>query len=278
MFVPGNNERMIRKASQLSPDSVIVDLEDAVPENQKEEARRLILNLLPNLDWGGKELCVRINPLYSPHFYRDIVLVSGLDVVDCIVVPKAEGDLGFLHKATGKKLEPMVETPRGFLRIEDIVRSEGVVAVTYGLGDLAHYLGGKVEAYEGNDYVRTAIVMAARAYGVDPVDRVFFDVRNLDAFRKDCIEAKAMGFVGKQVIHPDQVVIANEVFSPSPEELEWARRVVEAYERAVKEGRGAIELNGELIDAMHYRMAKDLLSKFGSPTHTKDKSSSMNSQ
>ncbi|MCG2863548.1 MAG: CoA ester lyase [Vulcanisaeta sp.] len=260
LFVPGNNEHMIRKAAlELNPDSVIIDLEDAVPVNAKEDARRLIRELLPQLDWGNKELCVRVNAPDTPWFYGDVDTVMRIDNVRCIVVPKAEFSLDFIYRATGREIEPIIETARGLLNLEDIVRSEGVTAVSYGVADFALSVGGSLQAYESNQVIKTMVVAAARAYGVDPIDRVYFDIKDLDGFRRDCVEAKSLGFVGKQVIHPSQIPIANEVFSPSKEEVEWARRVVEAYERAVKEGRGAINLDGKLVDYVHYRLARRIL-------------------
>ncbi len=260
MFVPGNNEHMIRKAAlELNPDSVIIDLEDAVPVNAKEDARRLIRELLPQLDWGNKELCVRVNAPDTPWFYGDVDTVMRIDNVRCIVVPKAEFSLDFIYRATGREIEPIIETARGLLNLEDIVRSEGVTAVSYGVADFALSVGGSLQAYESNQVIKTMVVAAARAYDVDPIDRVYFDIKDLDGFRRDCVEAKSLGFVGKQVIHPSQIPIANEVFSPSKEEVEWARRVVETYERAVKEGRGAINLDGKLVDYVHYRLARRIL-------------------
>ncbi len=260
LFVPGNNERMIRKAAlELRPDSVIIDLEDAVPVNEKENARKLIRELLPQLNWGNKELCVRVNDPRTPFFYADIDTVYRIDHVKCIVIPKAEFDLGFVYKATSREIEPLIETAKGLLRLEDVVRSEGVTAVSYGIADFALSVGGSLKAYEPNQIIKTLVVSAARAYGIDPIDRVYFDIGNLEGFRMDCIEAKSLGFAGKQVIHPSQISIANEVFSPSDEEVNWARRIVEAYEGAVKEGRGAISLDGQLVDYVHYRLARRIL-------------------
>ncbi|WP_069807396.1 HpcH/HpaI aldolase/citrate lyase family protein [Vulcanisaeta thermophila] len=260
LYTPGNNEKMIRKAAlEIDADSVIIDLEDAVPIGNKDDARRLIRELLPQLDWGNKEVCVRVNAPDTPFFYDDVSTVSRIDVVKCIVVPKAEVDLSFLYKATGREIEPIIETARGLLRIEDIVRSEGVTAVSYGVADYALSVNGDVKAYEQNPVLKTLVVAVAKAYGVDPIDRVFFDIKDSEGFRRDCMEAKALGFVGKQVIHPSQVEIANEIFMPSKEEIEWARRVVEAYESAVKAGRGAISLEGQLIDNVHYKLAKRIL-------------------
>ncbi|WP_243678089.1 CoA ester lyase [Vulcanisaeta distributa] len=185
-----------------------------------------------------------------------------IDVVKCIVIPKAEFDLSFVYKATGREIEPLIETARGgLLKVEDVVRSEGVTAVSYGgAADFALSVGGVVKTYEQNQVLKTMVVSAARAYGgVDPIDKVFFDIKDIEGFRRECVEAKSMGFIGKQVIHPSQIPVANEVFSPSEEEINWARRVVEAYERAVKEGRGAISLEGQLVDYVHYKLAKRIL-------------------
>ncbi|GGI79187.1 CoA ester lyase [Vulcanisaeta souniana JCM 11219] len=251
---------MIRKAAlELRPDSVIIDLEDAVPVDEKETARKLIRELLPQLDWDGKELCVRVNDPRTPFFYADIDTVYRIDPVKCIVIPKAEFDLGFVYKATGREIEPLIETAKGLLRIEDVVRSEGVTAVSYGIADFALSVGGSLKAYEPNQVIKTFVVSAARAYGIDPIDRVYFDIKNLEGFRMDCMEAKSLGFVGKQVIHPSQVLVANDVFSPSEEEVNWARRIVEAYEKAVRDGRGAINLDGQLVDYVHYKLAKRVL-------------------
>lgn len=260
LYTPGNNERMIRKAAaEINADSVIIDLEDAVPINYKDDARRLIKDLLPQLDWGDKEVCVRVNGLDTPFFYDDISVVSKIDTVKCIVVPKAENDLSFIYRATGKEVEPIIETAKGLLRIEEVVRSEGVTAVSYGIADYALSVNGDVKAYEQNPLLKTLVVAVAKTYGVDPIDRVFFDIKDTEGFRRDCIEAKSLGYVGKQVIHPSQVEIANEVFAPSKEEIEWAKKVVEAYENAVRMGKGAISLEGQLVDNVHYRLAKRIL-------------------
>ncbi len=121
LYVPANNERMIRKAAlELSPDTVILDLEDSVPPEEKEKARELLLRLVPELDWSGKELCVRVNPLDTPFFYADMNLVLRLDKAECVVVPKAEAPLSFIHKGTGRRIEPLIETAGGLLRIEDV--------------------------------------------------------------------------------------------------------------------------------------------------------------
>lgn len=260
LYVPGNNERMIRKAAlELSPDSVILDLEDSVPPEEKDIARDLLMRIVPQLDWGTKEVCVRVNPMWTPYFYKDIELVLKLDVVKCVVVPKAEVPLDFVYQATGRSVEPLIETARGFIKMEEIVRSEGVAAVSYGVADFALSVGGYHRAYEGNQAIKTLVVAAARAYGVEPIDKVYFDLKDLEGFRRECAEAKALGFVGKQVIHPSQIPIANEVFSPTEEEIRQAERIVKAYEEARARGRGAIRVDDQLVDYVHYQLARRLL-------------------
>ena len=259
LYVPANSEKMIRKSTELEADSVIFDLEDAVPPEEKENARNLLSKLVKELEWGKKELCVRINPLQTVESFSDLLTVSKLEKINCIVVPKAENDLSFLHKATGKILIPLIETAKGLVKIEDIIRSEGVSAVSYGIADLSLSLGGDYKFYERNEYVKTLIVSVAKAYDVDPIDKVYFDLKDLEGFKRECEEAKKLGYVGKQVIHPSQIGIANTVFSPSKEEIEWAMRVVDAYEKARKEGRGAIRLDDKLVDYVHYRIAKRIL-------------------
>lgn len=261
MFVPAINEKMIRKSTELEADSIIFDLEDSVPYEEKENARQLLKRLLKELTWNKKELCIRVNPLYTKEGLKDLIFVSELDV-DTVIIPKAEENLGFVYKVTGKNIEPLIETPKGFLKIEDLVRSEGVVAVSYGAADFSLHVGGELKVYESNEYIMTKVVVVARAYDVDPIDKVYFDLKNLNGFEEECKVARGLGYVGKQVIHPSQIPIANKIFSVSEEEIAWARRVIEAYENAVKEGRGAIRLDDKLIDNVHYKIAKRILQDY----------------
>ena len=263
LYVPANNPRMIAKAAATEADSILFDFEDAVPPDEKESARRSLGSALRKADWGHRELGVRINVPGTPDGERDLAALAAEPLISMLVVPKAESDLSPLSKATGKALIPIVETARGVLRIEDVIRSEGVVAVTYGAGDLATSVGGDVEAYGRNVYVKTRLVIAAAAYGLEAIDRVFFDLEDDDGFRTEALEAKRLGYVGKQVVHPKQVRLANEVFSPTEDEIRWAREVVQAYEEAAQQGRGAIRVRDRLVDAVHYRGAKKTLERAG---------------
>ncbi len=261
LFVPGNDERKIRKSCDLNSDSVILDLEDSVPAGEKEKARELLGSLLKELSWGGREVCVRINPIHTREGVEDLAYVARWDNVSCIMIPKAENDLGFIYRATGKNIFPLVETSRGFLRIEDIARSEGVVAITWGPADLALSVGGSPDAYENNQFIRALVAIVASSYGVDAIDKVYFNIEDLEGFRRDALEAKRLGYVGKTLIHPKQIDIANEIFTPSRQEIEWALKVVEVFEEVSKSGRGAARLGSEMIDVVHYRIAKKILSR-----------------
>ena len=263
--MPGNNEKMIVKSTTLPADSIILDLEDSVPFDSKEGARDLICRMLASLDWGTRELCVRINGLSTPFGKQDIEALGKVQTLDCFVVPKSEADLSWLHSETGKGLIPLIETAKGLSSIMGIASSNGAVALSYGAGDLAASLGGAFTAYLDNPYVMTQIVVAARSCGIDPIDDVFFDVQNIKEFQRQAENAKSLGFVGKQVVHPTQVEVANKVFSTSEAELLKAKRIVEAYEESKSKGKGAFKLNGELVDEVHYRAAKAALK--GSPKH-----------
>jgi len=263
LYVPANNPRMIAKAAVIEADSIVFDLEDAVPTQEKESARRSLGSAFRKADWGHRELGVRMNAPGTPDGERDLAVLAAEPMVSMLVVPKAESDLSPLGKATGKALIPIIETARGVLRVEDVVRSEGAVAVTYGAGDLATSVGGDVEAYGRNVYVKTRLVIAAAAYGIEAIDRVYFDLEDDEGFRAEALEAKRLGYVGKQVVHPTQVRLANEIFSPTEEEIRWAKEVVKEYEEAARQGRGAIRVRDRLVDAVHYRGAKKTLERAG---------------
>jgi citrate lyase subunit beta/citryl-CoA lyase len=259
LYVPGNNEKMIRKAATLNCDSVILDFEDAVPAGEKETARRLATRLASELDWGKRELCARPNSVRSPDGRLDLKKLKDVTRLDSIVVPKAENDLSFVHSFTGKNVIPVIETAKGLRELETVLRSKGVVAVGYAAADFALSVGGSVSAYLENAYVKTKIVVTARYLGIDAIDNVFFDLDDLELFRRQASDARDLGFVGKQLIHPSQIEAANEIFSPTKDELAWADQVVREYERARDAGKGAMRVDGELVDEVHYRLAKRIL-------------------
>jgi len=259
--VPGNNQKMIAKAANLGADSVILDLEDAVPEESKDDARSTVVRLSQEIDWGRLELCVRINPKGTTHFGRDIAVLSDCPRIDCIVIPKAEGDCSPIGSRTRKSLIPVVESAAGLMRVREVAASKGAVAISYGAADFAASVGGSVPAYLDNLAVKTMIVAAAAEADLDAIDNVFFDLDDTKGFRKQAAAARALGFVGKQVVHPSQVRLANEAFSPSRKEIEWANRVLDEMGGAKGERRGAITIDGSLVDAVHSRLAKDIIER-----------------
>lgn len=259
LFVPANDERKIRKASGLAADSIIFDLEDAVPIEEKTRAREILSTLLKSMDWGKRELCVRINKVNSRYSKEDLKLAAHHPRLHSIVLPKTEGIPSNLSKTSGKSLIPLVETAKGLLSLEKIVRADGVSAVSYGPADFAFSVGGQTAVYSRSAYVKTQIAVISSAYGVDCVDCVFFDLSNLEGFKAEAQESRDLGFVGKQLVHPSQIPVANQIYSPSEQERVEARKVVEAYEKSALQRVGAIRLDEKLVDAVHYRRAKRLL-------------------
>jgi Citrate lyase beta subunit len=263
LFTPGNVERRIRKVGELAvkPDTVIFDLEDAVPPNEKDKARAMLGSLLPQVDLGGVEVCVRVNSLRTREGLEDLIALSRWDKVSCVMIPKVESpaEVLIVHSVSGRNAIPLVETSKGFLRLEDIVRAEGVIGVTWGISDLSFSIGSSIDALDANEFIRTAIPLVASAYGVEAYDTAYLKIEDLDGFKRSCEKAKALGYTGKLLIHPNQVEIANRVFSPSEREVEWARKVVLAFEEAMRRGLGAIRVDDQLVDVVHYKKAKAIL-------------------
>lgn len=264
LFVPGNDEKKIRKSLTLAADSIIFDLEDAVPESGKVAARELLQRIVKELDFDPKkiEVCVRVNKKANGEYSeQDLAAVQGMENVDSIVLPKIEFGAGKIHETTGKNLVLLVETARGMYNLREISESNGAVAIAFGPQDYANSVHGSVQAYISNPSVLAEIVAAARSNDIDPIDGVYFELKNLVGFRKVAETARDIGCSGKQVVHPSQIEIANTVFSPSEAELKEAAEIVELYEQAEKSNTGALRVNDQLVDAVHYRRAKDLLAR-----------------
>jgi len=263
LFVPANEEKKIRKSLALGADSIIFDLEDAVPPSGKAEARKNLGSLLKELEWNSsQELCVRVNKVGTNSYSADdLAGVKSIRKVDSIVLPKIEADATEIHEYTGKTIIGLVETARGLNDIGEIAKSKGMVALAFGPQDYANSVKGNVVAYLSNSSVLSTMVAAARANNLDPIDGVYFELANLEGFRETAQIARNLGCAGKQVVHPSQIAIANEVFSPTKEEILEATRIVELYERAEKNNTGALRVDDKLIDAVHYRQAKDLLGR-----------------
>ncbi len=279
---------MAGKALASAADAVFLDLEDAVAPDEKPQARKKVIDALEELDWRGRSTLYRVNALDTPYFYRDligVVEVAG-DRLDGVLVPKAQRpeDLHVaatlllqLELATGLepgkiKLEAQIESAGGLANIDGIAgATERLGALHFGPGDFAASLRmpyrsiGAMdewdEAYPGHrfHYAMHRIVVAARAAGLRAIDGPLADYRDEEGLRKSCLLARSLGFDGKWCIHPAQIEVVNEVFSPTEKEVEWAGRVMTAYEEASAAGTGAISVDGQMVDAASIRMAQNTL-------------------
>ena len=291
LATPGSNPRMIAKALASDADVVMIDLEDAVVPDAKAAARSTVADALREGSWQGRPRTFRMNALDTPWFVRDLVEVieGARGQVDRIVVPKVgrpedvytvETILASLEVAAGAQhpiaLETQIESAAGLARCEAIATaSPRVEALVFGPGDYAASLRMPLAAigmpdrwdtdYPGHrwDYPLQRVLVAARAAGVRAIDGPYADFRDHDGFRRSCLTARALGYDGKWCIHPEQVPIANEVFSADEAELSWSREVLAANAEAEREGRGSFALNGQMVDAATLRMARATLARRG---------------
>ncbi len=280
-FVPGANEKMFIKSLSTDADSLILDLEDAVTPDNKDTARLLIQDWLKTVDFKGKEKTVRINPLDSPWGIEDIAIIMQ-GQPDALVVPKVSTlqELEQLDDEITKweqqlKLPKLsvdlilitTETPSSILNLPTFTQCKRVDALSWGAEDLAAALGSSRNRGPDGSYLdifkhcRNMTLISASAGGVQPIDTVFVDFRDSNGLERDCQEASWMGYTGKMTIHPDQIAIVNRAFSPSDEEVETAKQLVEAFAAAEKEGLMAITFEGQMVDVPHLNRAKKLLAR-----------------
>jgi citrate lyase beta subunit len=279
---------MAGKALASSADAVFLDLEDAVAPDEKAEARKKVVHALKELDWRNRPTLYRVNDLDTPYFYRDLIEVveEAGDRLDSILIPKAQRPedlhaaatlLTQIELAAGLepgeiRLEAQIEGAEGLVNIDGIAHAtDRLEALHFGPGDFAASLRmpqtsiGTMdewdEGYPGHriHYAMQRIVVAARAAGLRAIDGPVADYRDEEGLRKSCLLARSLGFDGKWCIHPDQIEIVNEVFSPTEKEVEWAKKVVKAYEEAGAAGRGAITVDGQMVDAASIKMAWNTL-------------------
>jgi citrate lyase beta subunit len=293
LAVPATNRKMVEGALASEADAVFLDLEDAVAPGRKAEARRDVVRAVEELDWRGRPTLFRVNALDTRWFYRDVIEVAeGTGgALDAILIPKVNRPED-LHAVSvlldgieleaglepGRvRLEAQIETAEGLTNIDAIARStDRLQALHFGPGDFAASLGMPQtsigtrdewdEAYPGHrfGYVMQRIVVASRAAGLRAVDGPVADHRDEEGLREACRVARSLGFDGKWCIHPAQIPIVNEIFSPTKQEIEWAEKVVEAYEEADAAGSGAVSVDGQMVDAASIRMARNTLDLAGS--------------
>jgi len=285
LSVPGSSEKMLAKAAASAADHVFCDLEDAVAPSAKVEARQKIVRALNTLDWGGKTRCVRINDVTTQWCHGDIIeIVEGAGAnVDTIMLtkPYCAADVIFLDRMLGQLeqklsldrrigIEVLIEEVEALQNVEEIARcSDRMEALIFGMGDYSGSQGietkniGSTDGYPGDifHYARFRITMAARAAGIDAVDGPFANFKDDAAYRQEAERAKALGMVGKWAIHPSQIQPALDVFSPSREEVDRARRIEQAYREAESAGLGAVQVDGVMIDVAVLRLTRNTLRK-----------------
>jgi citrate lyase subunit beta / citryl-CoA lyase len=283
-FVPGGQDRMMAKALTLPADGLILDLEDAVPPERKVATRPIVARWLRELDFGGRERWVRMNPLATGLGQADLeetiaarpdgYLVPkpnrAADIRDIAhVLDRLEHRHGLANGST-KLLLIATETPEGLLNIrETTAASPRIVASSWGVEDLGAAMGlGRLRDAEGRfldipRYARVMCAVTAAAAGIQAIDTVFTDIADLDGLRRECEEGVAMGFAGKISIHPGQIAIINDVFSPSVADVEEARALVQAFEVHAERGIYAFRFKGQMVDAPHLTRARKIVAQAG---------------
>jgi citrate lyase subunit beta/citryl-CoA lyase len=269
LYMPGSNTRALEKARSLAADSLILDLEDSVAADQKSAARENIGQAIEAGGYGYREISVRINPLSSPWGYDDLAMVSRSEA-DAVLLPKVES-ADMVRQAESVMVQQgarsdmgiwaMMETPLGMLRAEEIAGSSPrLVCLVMGTSDLAKDL----HASHTRDRMpmMTSLglcLLAARAFGLAILDGVHLDLRDDEGFAYSCKQGLAMGFDGKTLIHPRTIDVANEVFAPSADEVDWSKRIITAHAEAMKQGKGVAVYEGKLIENLHVENARRIV-------------------
>lgn len=290
LFGPGSRPAIFEKMAASAADVINLDLEDSVAPDDKAEARKNIIQAIGDVDWGNKYLSVRINGLDTPYWYRDVVdlLEGASDRIDQIMIPKVgcaadvyavDALVSAVEAAKGRtkpiSLEVIIETAAGIAHVEEIAASSSrLQAMSLGAADFAASMGmqttgigGTQENYymhrDGQKYwsdpwhwAQTAIVAACRTHGVLPVDGPFGDFSDDAGFLAQARRSATLGMVGKWAIHPKQIALANDVFTPSEDQINEAREILAAMEQAKKDGAGAAVYKGRLVDIASIRQAE----------------------
>ena len=269
LYMPGINQKAMDKALNLDCDAVVLDLEDAVEVSKKEDSRQLVIRQIENNDYGPRVVVVRVNDLGTKWGEQDVAAVANLPI-QAILVPKVSeirdiSRMVDLLNRLGSELPIwiMVETPLAIININELARQPRVTALVMGTSDLVVDLCAEhLEERQNISYALQRSIIAARAFGKKILDGVHLDFRDLDSLRNVCRLGKSMGFDGKTLIHPDQLPVANDAFSPSEAELDKAKRVIDAWRSAQTRGSGVVEVDGILVESLHVEEAKRLISFF----------------
>jgi citrate lyase subunit beta / citryl-CoA lyase len=276
LFIPGNNKRFVEKARSLNADIICFDLEDSVPLNEKQNARDIVSEALDkNEDYGNRNVYVRINSYESGIAIQDLDAIVS-DEIDGVVVPKVNDEREVRHlvrrlielehqKTMSKKMGMMasIESAQGLVNSYSIATADlRVNMLVFGVFDFLYDMGLDY-VQDGIEYsfARAKIPIDARAAGIGAIDAIWQKVDDLEGLVRDAGTAKRLGYQGKCVIHPKQLEPVTSVFIPSNNEIEWARKVVQALQETVEKGKGigAVTVDGKMVDAAHYRQARFVL-------------------
>jgi len=287
LSIPASNPRMIEKGLASDADIAFLDLEDAVAPTMKSNARKQAIEALNQADWRGKPRAVRINPVGSPFFARDMVEIveQAGNMLDLIILPKVDGPADLLtaarlldglepglNRVSPIGIEAQIESAMGLIRCEETARSSPrLESLVFGPGDFAASLGMPVRAIGVRDewdrdyaadrlhYPLMRMLVSARSAGIRAIDGPYSDFRDLEGLKASARRSKALGFDGKWCIHPTQIETVNAVFSPDEAEIAAARALVTAYEASLSAGSGAVTHDGVMIDAASVLMARAVL-------------------
>lgn len=273
LYTPGRNPRVLEKLSQSPADVFIIDLEDAVAPESKVEARQNVVAYLRNRPRVTRELIVRVNGLDTQWSEDDVRAVVSL-APDGILFPKissaedvsrAEKMLSDAGAAQPMQLWCMIETPLGILNLQEIARqstlpSSRLTTLVMGTNDLAKDTGAILTQDRTSMlYALSAAIIAARAYELSILDGVYNDIADLDGLQQVCDQSRSLGFDGKTVIHPTQVLPCNRAFSPGPEEILFSRRILEAFDQPENVGKGVLKVDGKMIEILHLQIARRVI-------------------
>lgn len=268
LYMPGSNARALEKAKALAADVVIFDLEDAVAPEAKASAREQVMAAVTGGGYGQRELVVRINGLDTPWGQEDLAKAAAA-APDAILVPKVStaAQLAEVGRALASAPErvsiwAMIETTLGILNLREIAEAARnpatrLTCFVLGTNDLVKETRAELdENRTAALYWLSAAVTAARAYGIDVLDGVYNSFKDIEGFRRECIQGRRLGMDGKTLIHPDQIAPANEIFSPAAAEVEWARKVIAAFGEPQNQGKGVITVDGRMVELLHAEIAR----------------------